>query len=162
MDFPTGFSILALGFSDLAVGVGRVQALRAAQANEVSIFLETQREYGSAEMRLAISTLAAFWRKNKQDVEAAFLELTSAQPEEANKLRGYSRLLSGYFTNVARLYEAKLTSKRLTRLIASHPGLNVFYDAAVPINRTRNPNHNSIRYAALLKKVLPRHGDGTY
>lgn len=150
-------------FAALAAGASFFQARKAAQANEVSAFLQMQREYGDASMRAAVSQLAKFWRDNLPEaVDSAFARLSKNDPARASELRGHSRLLSAYFTNIARLREVNLISRRLAALMISHPGLNVFYDVAVPINRSRNAHHNSVRYAELLKHVVLKHGDGLY
>jgi hypothetical protein len=150
-------------FAAIAAAGSFYQAYKAAESNEVNVYLNMLDAYGSASMRNTISSLAAFWRTHQgSDVGQAFLDLLARDPEAARVLRGHSRDLSTYFVNAARLFEGQLISKRLLRLLISHPGLNVFYDVAVPINLSRNPHHNSGRYAKILKHVVVQHGDGVY
>lgn len=152
-------------FSALAAGATFFQASKASEANEVSVYLSMLDVYGASEMRTAIANLAAFRRSlldREVDVGTAFQELASEDPDAATALRGYSRQLSAYFVNAARLQEGGLISRKLLRLLISHPGLNVFYEVAVPINLSKNPHHNSGRYARILKHVVIQHGDGIF
>lgn len=161
------FELAALSafFAAAAAVANLIQALKTAQSNEVTVYLTMMEEYGSAEMRAAISALGKFWRTQKEttdDVARAFASLMTTDPDAAATLRGHCRTISAYFANAARLREAKLISPRMLKLLIRHPGLNVFYDVAVPINLIKNAHHNSGTYARMLKHVVERHGTGTF
>jgi hypothetical protein len=111
-------------------------------------------------MRVALSSLAKFWIDNNGKVSEALSAETYENPEDAKVIRGYLRLVSSYFVNSARLFEAGLISRKLLRLLIAHPGLNVFYEVVVPMSLTKNPHHNSGTYVHLLKRIAKRHGDG--
>lgn len=152
-------------FAAAAAMANLIQAFRAAQSNEVTVYLQMMEEYASADMRGAISELSKFWREQREtgdSVAEAFTKLSAADPGAASKLRGHCRLISNYFTNAARLREAKLVSPRMLKLLITHPGLNTFYDVAVPINLSKNPHHNSEKYAQMLRRVVTKHGNGIY
>lgn len=160
-----GLTIATALFTAIAALANSIQARKAAQANNVSVYLEMLKDYGSPAMREAISSLAAFWRARRSEypnVADAYRAYIRTHADGDRVLRGHSRLLSAYFVNIARLYEAKVISRQFTELLIAHPGLNVFYDVAVPINLEKNPHHNSGKYATLLKQVLPKHGAGFF
>jgi len=155
-------AVLSALFAALAALANLQQARKTSHANEVQVYLGLSDHYGSQEMRTAISSLASFWRDNKENVSEAFRLEVENNPENASKLRGYCRLISSYFVDAARLYEAGFISQKLFKLLISHPGLNVFYEVAVPINLTKNIHHNSGKYISMLKEAVPRHGEGIF
>jgi len=161
------FALMALTavFAAVAAVANLFQAARSAQANEVNVYIEMQRVYSSEEMRTAILELALFWRTHKDRFSSmghAYGAEAKDDPKNAKILHGYSRLLSSYFVNAARLYETGLVSRKLLRALISQSGLNVFYDVAIPINRVENEYHNSGEYESLLRQVVPKHGAGIF
>jgi hypothetical protein len=142
-----------------------IQARKAAQATEVTVYLALVDRYETSDMRDAISALAEFWREKNGafgGVADAFIEELNHNPENARKLRGHSRHLSAFFANAARLYDGGFISKALVKSLISRPGLNVFYEVAVPINATRNPYATSTHHEKILKSVVARYGGGIY
>jgi hypothetical protein len=164
-DWLTGLTVVTALFTAIAALANSIQARRAAQANNVAIYLQMLESYGSPEMRDAISSLAAFWRERKTqypNASEAYTDYFALNKDGASELRGHSRRLSAYFMNAARLYEAGIITRRFLLLLINHAGLNVFYDVAVPINLIKSPHHNSGKYAVLLKSVLSTHGNGIF
>jgi hypothetical protein len=140
-----------------------LQARRSAQGNEVNVYLTLMREYGSKEMRESIAELARFRReRDGQAIADALVNELSLNPKRASELKGHARALSAFFVNAARLHEGNFISRKLLVSLISRPGLNVFYEVAVPINLAKNPRHTSGDYVAALKKVVPGHGGGIY
>ena len=161
------FALMALTavFAAVAAVANLFQAKRSAEANEVNVYIEMQKVYSSEAMRTAILELALFWRTHKDrssSIADTYGAETKSAPENAKTLHGYSRLLSSYFVNAARLYETGLISRKLLRALISQSGLNVFYVVAIPINRFENEYHNSSEYESLLRGIVPRHGAGIF
>jgi len=149
----------------LAAIASLLQVRSAAHGNEIDAYLRLMQDYGSPEMRGAISDLAAFWRDRRESFETAgeaFLAERERDPDAASKLRGQCRLLTSFFGNAARLHDTGFISRRLFRLLISRPGLNVYYDVCEPINLARNPTGHSKKYGAVLRRVVRQYGDGTY
>ena len=147
-------------FAAVAAIANLAQARKAAQSTEVDVYLQMSDKYASPEMRNAISTLVDFWKDSKGDVVKYYNNEVASNPQAASGIRGHARYVSHYFVNIARLYEAKLISKHLFRILIYHPGLNIFYQVSVPLNITKNPNNDIATYVSVLKKVANRYGDG--
>lgn len=163
--WPLALAAFSAFFASVAAVASLLQARRAAQSNEVNVYLAMSDEYRSDEMRTAISCLANFWREQNEaqgDVVSAFKVLMEQNPRAASEVRGQCRLLSGYFVDAARLYKGRFISPNIFKLMIAHPGLNVFYEVAVPINRYKNPHHNSVKYAPVIRSVLEKHGSGIF
>ena len=151
--------------SAIAAFTSLAQAKGTAQGNEVSAYLRLMEDYGDPAMREALLELGKFWRERKgsfTDAGAAWSALNEADPDAANAVRRHSRLVSNYFGNAARLFEAGLISRKLFRLLISRPGLNVYYEIVVPINVVRNPAGHTAHYVRLLKRVVKQYADGLY
>ncbi len=164
-DWLFDLTALTALFAAFAALANSVQARRAQQSNNVGVYLGMMKEYGSPEMRDAIAALAAFWREHRAaqpDIMEAFRDYAQTDPEGATILRGHCRLVSAYFVNAARLYEAGLIPRTLLILLISHPGLNVFYEVAVPVNLAKSADHNSGRHVRVLQEVVAKHGAGIY
>ncbi len=116
-------------------------------------------------MRDAIVELSALWRQAQAEglsVVGMYRKMVADKQVDANHIHAQCRRLSSYFIDATRLYEAKLISRKVLLLAISHPGLNTFYEVAVPLNEHKAGGHNSVWAAQVLKDVLPRHGSGMY
>jgi hypothetical protein len=141
------------------------QVRKSAQASEANAYLQLQDRYSSPEMRESIVALAKLWRvatARHEAVLGTYLHLLDADKIVADTLFSHCRRVSSYFIDTTRLYTAKLISKKVFVLAIAHPGLNIFYEVAVPLNEHKAGGHNSVWAMAELKKVMPVHGAGLY
>jgi hypothetical protein len=155
-------SAISAFFAAMAALANLRQAGKAAEGNQVQVYLAMFNKYGAPEMRNSVLALVDFWEKHHKDVGSAFRQELSHNRENALNIRGHSRVITFYFLHAAKLYEAGTISKKLLKLMITYPGLNVFYDVAVPINLAENPRHESRKYAAALKAVVPKYGEGMF
>ncbi len=138
---------------------------KSAQASEANAYLQLQDRYSAPEMRESIVALAKLWQVAKArqtTVLATYIHLLDADKIVADTLFAHCRRLSSYFIDTTRLYTAGLISRKVFVLAIAHPGLNVFYEVALPLNEHKAGGHNSAWAAAILRKVTPVHGDGMY
>ena len=115
--------------------------------------------YNQPEMQEALSALVLWYKANPVNfVELWIVERDSGKPE-ALQLEHHRRRIGRYFGDIARLYQSKMIDKRLAALVIDFPGLNVWYQIAVPMSSAYA--QRSSRSAAILKQILPQHGPGT-
>ena len=141
------------------------QVRKSAQGSEANAYLQLQDRYSDPEMRESVVALAKLWRVAQArgaTVRQTYQHLLDADKIVADTLFSHCRRLSSYFIDTTRLYAAGLISKRVLTLAIAHPGLNVFYEVAVPLNEHKAGGHNSVWAAEILKRILPVHGDGMY
>jgi hypothetical protein len=160
MMFLTAVAAIAAAVAAIA---SLYQVRSAANSNEITAYLQLMQEYGSIETKHAVSRLAEFWRDRRtrfNDAGAALL----AESDQAlvETLKADCRRVTNFFGNAARLYKAKLISKRLLETLISRPGLNVYYDVCEPMNVARNPRGHSAEYGVILREVVSNYADGTY
>lgn len=155
-------AIAALAAAVAAVA-SLLQVRSASHSNEINAYLSLMESYAAPQMRAAISRLAEFWRDRRDkfgDAGEAFV----AEPDAAlrESLKADCRLLTAFFGNAARLYDARLISRKLVLTLISRPGLNIYYDVCEPINIRRNPKGHSSKYGVILRRVVTKYADGTY
>lgn len=141
------------------------QVRKSAQASEANAYLQLTDRYSSPEMRESIVALAKLWRVAKarnETVLHTYLHLLDADKIVADTLFSHCRRVSSYFIDTTRMYSGKLISRKVFVLAISHPGLNTFYEVAVPLNEHKAGGHNSVWAKERLKRVLPCHGEGMY
>ena len=141
------------------------QVRKSTQGSEANAYLTLMDRYSDPEMREAVVALAKLWRVAQArgtTVSQTYQHLLDADKIVADTLFAHCRRLSGYFIDTTRLYTAKLISKPVLLLAIAHPGLNVFYEVAVPLNEHKAGGHNSLWAAGVLRRVMPVHGDGMY
>lgn len=141
------------------------QVRKSTQASEANAYLQLQDRYSSPEMRESIVALAKLWRvahARKETVLFTYLHLLDADKIVADTLFSHCRRVSSYFIDTTRLYTAGLISKKVFLLAIAHPGLNTFYEVAVPLNAHKDGGHNSVWAMKELKTVMPVHGGGLY
>lgn len=148
--------------SAIAAGAAWIQVLRLSQSNEVSAFLHLMDQYAQPEMRLAVSELSKMARIARLKNQTIIDHYLSLDQESSDKIRGMSRVVSSYFVDCVRLYELDLISRKLFYAACYHPGVNVFYEICVPLNKYKNGGHNSVRAKRVLKVLIPQHGNGLY
>ncbi|HRK64014.1 MAG TPA: hypothetical protein PLN53_06425 [Terricaulis sp.] len=159
------FAAVSAVASAVAALTSLFQARRAAQANEVSVYLRLMEDYGSQEMRDALLFLGQFWRERREtfsDAGSAWVQELEANEPYAREARRHARLVSNYFGSAARLFEMGFISSKLLRLLISRPGLNIYYDIVAPINIRRSPKGHTDHYVRLLKRQVRQYGDGLY
>ncbi len=157
------FAALSAFFSAIAAIASLVETRRVARASDSTIYLELFREYRSPEMDAALDSLAKFWgewRKDYPSAAEAFLAFRAHNPEGAAAVRRHCRMLVTHFNSVARLIIAGLISRRTAKILITFPGLNIYYDVAVPIVRLENPHPEFSGYIAILKRIRSQYGDG--
>ncbi len=130
------------------------QAKAAHSANRAHVFLDFSNRYNDPEITRATSTLIR-WRRNagKKFDELWFSAFTNGEPE-AVELNNARRNLNRYFDDIARAHQAGILDKTLARVVASHFGLLVYYDIAVPMSRRML----GVRYDDLshvLREIVP-------
>ncbi len=165
----TNIATIAAAVSAAASAMAALGALgqvrKAAQASEANAYLQLTDRYSSPEMRDSIIALAKLWRVAQArgtTVLGTYLHLLDADKIVADTLFSHCRRVSSYFIDTTRLYTAGLISKKVFMLAIAHPGINIFYEVAVPLNEHKAGGHNSMWAMTELKKVLPVHGGGLY
>ncbi len=157
------FAAISAFFSAIAAIASLVETRRVARASDSTIYLELFREYRSPEMDAALDALAKFWGERKKDYGSAaeaFVAYREHNPEGAAAIRRQCRMLVTHFNSVARLLIAGLISRRTAKILITFPGLNIYYDVAVPIVRLENPHPEFSAYITILKRIQPKYGDG--
>ena len=141
------------------------QVRKSAQGSEANAYLQLMDRYSAPEMRDSIVALAKLWRvakARKETVLSTYLHLLDADTIVADTLFAHNRRVSSYFIDTTRLYTAGLISKKVFTLAIAHPGLNTFYEVAVPLNEHKAGGHNSVWAAGVIRKIMELHGDGMY
>ncbi|UAJ10026.1 hypothetical protein [Polymorphobacter megasporae] len=141
------------------------QVRKSAQGSEANAYLQLMDRYSAPEMRESIVALAKLWRvaqARNETVLRTYLHLLDADKIVADTLFSHCRRVSSYFIDTTRLYTAGLISKKVFVLAVAHPGLNTFYEVAVPLNEHKAGGHNSVWAQKELKKIMPAHGEGMY
>jgi hypothetical protein len=163
----TDISILLEVFQCVAVvlagGAIFFQWRSAKRAAEIAAYTSLIESYGKAEMRIALLYLADFGRdndKNKTDYQDAFQKAIEENRDPAGDIIDKLRVVGVYFSSVSRLYSGGFISKKLTKILINHPGLNVYYKIVVPLNTSRYASQETERECAALKKVLDCYADG--
>lgn len=131
MDFNGSIAAASAFASAIAAIAALLQVRKASLSNEASAYLQLISYYASPEMRTSISELSSHWRAACQfdkSVVEHYLEIKKQDQNKARIIRGHCRLVSAYFIDSLRLYQAGLLSKKILKLAVAHPGLNVFYE----------------------------------
>ena len=165
----TNIATIAAAVSAAASAIAAFGALnqvrKSAQSSEANAYLQLQDRYSDPEMRESVVALAKLWRVAQArgtTVSQTYQHLLDADKIVADTLFAHCRRLSSYFIDTTRLYAAGLISKKVLVLAIAHPGLNVFYEVAVPLNEHKAGGHNSLWAAGVLKAIMPAHGAGMY
>ena len=148
--------------SAIAAAAAWIQVYRLSQSNEVSAFLHLMDQYAKPEMQTAVRGLSKLWRVSQLKDQSIVTHYSSLDENSSEHIRGLSRTVSSYFVDCVRLYELGLISRKLFYAACYHPGINVFYEICVPLNKHKNGGHNSVRAMKVLKVLVQQHGDGLY
>ncbi len=155
-----GLSAISAFFAAIAAIANLGQARKASQANEVNIYIALLKQYGTNEMREAIATMAKLFKQQNGRIVEWYAGEYQRNPQSAENLYKMARPIVSHFVHCAILFESGLISKKLLREIISTPGLNVFYQVAVPLTLAGNPHNDVKNYMSVLKRCVDKHGDG--
>lgn len=164
-DGSTALAAISAAGSAVAAIATWIQSTKTARQSKASIYVNMASRYANDEMRVALRILADFASQSTTGI-SGIVDYYKAKKESdkshAIDVEDNCRRVAVHFVELARLKELKLIDTDMLKFLASHPGLNIFYDIVPPITAYINPNHNCSDAVKTLKAHIERHGSGFY
>ncbi len=129
-------------------------ALATRRATEAQLCSSMFDKYVDDKMRNALALLAELKRERGADLAEQWLVARSGGESWAVEADLARRHVTGYFVNLAQLYEGNLITKRLVKTAGClQAGLTIFYEICEPLERALNPRGYGKQYFDILRKV---------
>lgn len=150
-------------FTSIAAFVAALAALVQARATtdafELAIYLEFTKRYNAEEMAASIRQLVLWYKLDEKNFATIWRQNLKKDDPNALTLNTARRLISRYFFDIGGLYQSRLISYKLARILTANVGLEVFLMICEPMNDTLDPERNHL-YSDTIKRIRASYSGG--